>query len=119
MSKLKPYRRELSKKVRSLRKEAKWSQSELARRAGIAASAVSMIESGQRAPSLIVSRKISDALKVPLSELTGESPKGKSPKERIDKKAHAFFREFGELEDLSASERKIILEIAKEFKGKK
>jgi len=103
----------IANKIRSLRDECNWNQSKLAKEAGITASAVSMIESGQRVPSLVVIRKISDALKVSVAELTGEAPQNE-----VTKNAQAFFREFGDLKDLDVSDQKMILELAKRLKEK-
>ena len=99
--------RYISNKIKELRDECNWSQSKLANEAGITASAISMIESGQRTPSLIVIRKICDALKVSVSELTGESSQ-----DEIAQDAQVFFREFGTLKHLNESDRKMILEFA-------
>ena len=101
----------ISIKIKALRGDSGWSQSKLAEKAGITASAVSMIESGQRAPSLVVIRKISDALKVSVSELTGESTQ-----EETNQHAQAFFRQFGDINDLDPSDQKIILDLAKSLK---
>lgn len=98
-------------KIKSLREECDWSQSRLAKESGVTASAISMIENGQRAASLIVIRKISDALKVSVSELTGESTQ-----EESSQHAQAFFRQFGDLKDLNENDQKIILDLAKSLK---
>lgn len=103
----------IANKIKVLRNECNWNQSKLAKEAGITASAVSMIESGQRVPSLVVIRKISDALKVSVSELTGEAPQNE-----VTQNAQAFFREFGDLKDLDVTDQKMILEFAKRLKEK-
>ena len=103
--------RYISDKIKKLRDECNWSQSKLAKEAGVTASAISMIESGQRAPSLIVIRKISDALKVSVSELTGESSQ-----DEVAQHAQAFFRQFSDLNNLDESDQKIIVELAKRLK---
>ena len=103
--------RYISIKIKELRGECNWSQSKLANEAGITASAISMIESGQRIPSLVVIRKISDALKVSISELTGESSQ-----DTATQHAQAFFRQFGDLNHLKESDQQIILELAKRLK---
>ena len=105
--------RYISNKIKELRDECNWSQSKLANEAGITASAISMIESGQRAPSLIVIRKICDALKVSVSELTGESSQ-----DEVAQNAQAFFRQFGALEHLNESDRQMILEFARRLTEK-
>ena len=103
----------ISNKIKQLRGECNWSQSELAKQAGITPSAISMIESGQRIPSLVVIRKISEALKVSVSELTGESTQ-----EEASQHAQAFFRQFGDLKDLDEDDQKMIMELAKRLKEK-
>ena len=89
--------------IKKLREECDWSQSRLAKESGVTASAISMIENGQRVPSLVVIRKISDALKVSVSELTGESTQ-----EESSQQAQAFFRQFGDLGDLDEKDQKIL-----------
>ena len=103
----------ISSKIKSLREECDWSQSKLAKESGVTASAISMIENAQRVPSLVVIRKICDALKVSVSELTGESTQ-----EAVSQHAQAFFREFGDLKNLDQEDKKIILDLAKSFKGR-
>jgi len=56
----------VSKRVRSLRERMGWSQSELARRAGIGVSTLSDIESGRSAPRLETVVALANALGVPL-----------------------------------------------------
>ncbi len=103
----------VSSKIKELREECSWSQSTLAEKAGITASAISMIESKQRSPSLIVIRKISDALKVSVSELTGETPQ-----EEANQQTQAFFRQFSDLDDLDEGDKKMIMDIVKRLKEK-
>ncbi len=103
----------VASKIKELREECNWSQSKLAEQAGITASAISMIESGQRSLSLIVLRKISDALKVSVSELTGEAPQ-----EEVNQHAQAFFRKFSDLNDLHEDDKNMILDFAKRLKEK-
>ena len=100
-------------KIKELREKSGWSQSRLAQESGVTASAISMIENGQRAPSFVVIRKLSDALKVSVSELTGETTQ-----EEASQHAQAFFREFGTLGDLSKEDREIILKLAESLKAK-
>lgn len=101
----------IANKIKLLREECDWSQSKLAKEAGVTASAISMIESGQRVPSLVVIRKISDALKVSVSELTGESSQDESTQN-----AQAFFRQFGDLKELDETDQQMILDLAKRLK---
>lgn len=101
----------IASKIKSLREECDWSQSKLAKESGVTASAISMIENGQRAASLIVIRKVCDALKVSVSELTGETTQ-----EEAGQHAQAFFRQFGDLKDLNVNDQRIILDLAKNLK---
>lgn len=103
--------KQIANKIKLLREECDWSQSKLAKEAGVTASAISMIESGQRVPSLVVIRKISDALKVSVSELTGESSQDESTQN-----AQAFFRQFGDLKELDETDQQMILDLAKRLK---
>lgn len=104
----------IARKIKELRENCNWSQSRLAEESGVTASAISMIEGGQRAASLVVIRKICDALKVSISELTGETPQDESTQI-----AQAFFRKFGYLEDLDDTDKKMILELANRLKDKR
>lgn len=63
----------ISHKMIELRKLAGWSQSELARRAGVTSPAINQIEKGDRMPSLILILKVARAFKVSLLELIGEN----------------------------------------------
>jgi transcriptional regulator with XRE-family HTH domain len=101
----------ISTKIKSLRDECGWNQSELAKKSGVTASAISMIESGQRVPSLVVIRKISDGLKVSVAELTGESTQ-----EESSQNAQAFFRQFGDINELDEGDQDIILTLAKSLR---
>lgn len=63
------------KGIIDIRKHLGWSQSELAKYAGLTASAISLIEKGGRSPSLNTLLNISRAFNMPLSELvTCDSP---------------------------------------------
>lgn len=103
----------IAQKIKVLREECGWNQSRLAKEAGVTASAISMIESGQRAPSLVVIRKISDALKVSVSELTGEASR-----DEATQSAQAFFRQFGALKDLDETDQQMILDLARRLREK-
>ncbi len=59
--------------IKSERKKAGWTQTELAKRAGITSSALSQIESGERFPSTIVLKKLSGALSVSMDFLLGDN----------------------------------------------
>lgn len=104
---------EIAGKITKLREKANWSQSELAKRSGVTSSAISMIENGLRQPSLIVIRKISDAFRLSVSELTGEKPLQEK------NEAQVFFRKFEDLDKLPESDQKIIQDLIQSLKDKK
>ncbi len=62
-------------KIKEEREKAGWTQTELAKRAGITPSALSQIESGDRYPSTLVLAKLSRALSVSVDYLLGEKKK--------------------------------------------
>lgn len=106
----------ISDKVKKLRDAARWSQSELARRAEVTGAAISQIEKGRRIPSMVVTRKLAETLNVSVSELTGDSMPSSAD---IDDKAQAFFRSYGDIDELCKDDQKIILSIIKSMKEKK
>jgi len=64
--------KEVGRRIRRLRTgrlEGPWSQAELASRAGLTVSFLSMIERGERSPGLDTLAKLAAALHVPLAEL--------------------------------------------------
>jgi len=106
----------IADKIIELRNSVEWSQSELARRSKVTSAAISQIEKGDRTPSLLVLRKLADALNVPLSELTGDSS---SSSKELNDKAQTFFRKFGCIEKLSAEDQKIIQSIIQRLREQK
>lgn len=62
--------------LREIRTRTGYSQIELARRAGVDKSLVSLVESGKRNPSPTIIRKLADALGCPLYALLG--PEGEA-----------------------------------------
>lgn len=104
----------IASKIKSLRESANWSQSELARQAGVTSAAISQLEKGDRTPSLIVSRKLAAALKVSVNELTGEDVPSSS---EINSTAQVFFREYGDISNLSKQDQEIIKGLVKRMKG--
>ena len=106
----------ISNKIKQLRATVNWSQSELARQVGVTSAAISQIEKGDRIPSLVVTRKLASALKVTVNELTGDE--GPSSNE-INSDAQVFFREYGDIADLSEHDRRLIKGIINSMKEKK
>ena len=58
--------------LRTLRKQAKMTQPDLAERLGISRSAVSMYESGSREPNFAMLRQIAEIFDVDMNTLSGE-----------------------------------------------
>ncbi len=106
----------ISQKVKELRLLRGFTQAELAKEASVSPAAVSLIEKGERTPSLIVTRKLSKALKVSMGELTGNTDKTSAD---IDLEAQAFFRNFGDIADLEEPDQKIIKNLAKQLKERR
>ena len=61
----------LGKKIASVRKKAKLTQSDLASRVGVTAQAVSKWERGNACPDIAILDEIANALGISLSELLG------------------------------------------------
>jgi transcriptional regulator with XRE-family HTH domain len=95
----------ISKKIKALRESVGWSQAELARRAKITSAAVSLIEKGDRIPSLDVCRKIAKAFNVSTAEITGEISLSYDD---INDEAKVFFREYGGISRLSETDQKLL-----------
>lgn len=86
-----------------------WSQAELARRAGVTQSAISLILSGSRQPGEDVSNALAKALKIPPEEVfraAGLLPPSRNENKKINELAHLA----GELPD---AELENVLEFAK------
>lgn len=105
MSKHESVSRIIANKIRGLREASGWNQLELSKRADITAAALSVIEKGDRIPTIPVSNKIAKALGISLAELLGEKETSQSEKQRNES---AFFRRYGGIEQLGSEERKII-----------
>lgn len=91
--------------IKNIRESLGWSQSELARRAGVTSAAISKIESGT-SPSYEVLIKLSKALGVSVSALTGEESVKMTEKEN-------FFVKFGDIRKLKKSDQDFVLLITK------
>lgn len=97
----------VSTKIRTERDKAGWTQTELARRAGITPSALSQIESGDRYPSTIVLTKLSKALSVSIDFLLGEKKEDDLHAILQNDKIKSLFNGF---RDLSADDKESILQ---------
>ena len=102
--------KEIAQIIIELRNSVNWSQSELARKSGVTSAAISQIEKGDRMPSLVVIRKLAEALNVSVSTLTGDSTASS------DNEAQIFFRKFGDINNLSETDQNIIQSIVKRLK---
>ncbi len=96
----------ISHKIKELRDTLDWNQADLARQAGVTPAAISQIEKGERIPSLVVARKIASALSVSLEVLIGERGPSSGEEQRI----RAFYRKFGEIDQLPGEDQKKIEE---------
>lgn len=103
----------ISDNIKALRNSVGWNQSKLANQAKISGAALSKIEQGERVPTIVVLRKLANALKVEINEITGEQPIKRSEQEQHE---NSFFRKFGVLEELKDDDQKLLLEMAQRFK---
>lgn len=100
----------VSGNVKRLRESANWSQADLSKKSGVSPASISLIEKGERLPSLMVIRKLATALKVTEAEITGDS------ENQVADKAQAFFREYEDIASLKDDDKQFILNLAKQFK---
>ena len=87
----------VGKRIKSKREDASWSQTELAKRAGITPSALSQIESGERFPSTVVVHKLAKALSTSVDYLLGNRAEEYLADLLQDEKVEILFRTFKEL----------------------
>ena len=93
-------------KIKAERDKAGWTQTELAKRAGITPSALSQIESGERFPSTMVLAKLARALSVSMDYLLGEKKDDEFRSIIHNEKMKSLFSGFKEL---SANDKESIL----------
>ncbi len=106
----------ISCNIKRLRSDAGWSQADLAKKSGVSPASISLIEKGERLPSLVITRKLASAFKVSEAELTGAQ--NQSTKQ-INKEAQAFFRDYGDIAELDDADKEIILDLVNRFKERK
>lgn len=106
----------IASKIKSLRESVDWSQSVLADKAGVTSAAISLIEKGDRLPSLIVIQKLADAFNVSVAELSGNA---EVPSVKKDNEIQTFYRRFKDITNLSERDQKIIEDVIKSLKEKK
>ena len=63
----------IGERIKSIRKAQGWTQKELAKLAGLSASAITYYEKGQRIPSIIALQKIANALRVSITEISPDN----------------------------------------------
>lgn len=106
----------IGEKIKAAREKMKWSQSELAKLAGIRPSTISQIESGARKkPSIDVLQKISDALSVTVSQLLGKTGEDDLKDLLQNQDVQLFFRSY---KDLSEKDKAMIREQIEFFKSR-
>lgn len=105
-------KKNIAKKIISLRKAVGWTQSELARRSGITSAAISQIEKGNRWPSLEVIIKLRNALNVSILEFIEEPPYSQTQRE-----LETFYRKYQDIRNaLSKADENLILKIIERLK---
>jgi len=105
--------KKISINIKRLRGGLDWNQARLAQEAGISGAALSKIEGGERIPTIVVLRKLSAALKVPLHEITGEKAEEVS---ETDEHSREFFRKWDVLDDLSKEDQSRLRDMAERLK---
>lgn len=95
----------ISTNIKRLRESLGWNQSKLASEAGISGAALSKIEQGDgRMPTMIVLQKLAGALKVPVSDITGEEARNRSEE---DVRYTEFYRKYGDIEKLPQGDQEL------------
>lgn len=105
--------KKISNNIKKFRNGLDWNQAKLAKEADISGAALSKIEQGERIPTIVVLRKLSSALKVPLNEITGEDSEEISETEDRNKE---FYRQWDILDELSKEDKEILKSMAQRLK---
>jgi len=104
----------ISLNIKKLRDGLGWNQSKLAQEANISAAALSKIEKGEgRMPTIVLLRKLANALKIGVHDLTGENAVNRSESEARNIE---FYRKFSVLEELGEDDQKRLLDMAERLK---
>lgn len=90
--------RVLRKRIIEAREQHKWSQAELAAKAGVTPAAISQIESGNRTPTIPVLHRIANVLGESIDFLTGKTDKSEFEDMLQQDDFKAFFRGFRSLD---------------------
>ncbi len=106
----------VSARIKSERDKAGWTQTQLAKRAGITPSALSQIESAERFPSTIVLTKLARALSVTTDYLLGEKKEDDFYAMLQNDKIKSLFSSFKEL---SAEDKDTILKQVEWLKSRR
>ncbi len=96
-----------------LRVAMSWSQTDLARKAGVTSAAISQLEKGSRMPSLRVATKLAATFGMSLSEFMGD---GETHPEMLKNYTYKFYIKYKELYDLTPDQQDLILKIIQHFK---
>lgn len=99
-------------RLRQARELRELSQADLAKRARLQPSAVSHFETGSRKPSFANLRRLADALSVSIDYLLGRS-------ESVGGSDHTADVLYRDIEQLSASDREIVRDMAKAMAARK
>jgi transcriptional regulator with XRE-family HTH domain len=94
----------ISKNIIKYRKQYGWSQSELARKAGVTSAAISKLEDGKRNPSLPVLFKICEAFNIPAMALVDM----KVDENCVKDVTNIFYTKWRDIENLSEDAQKLI-----------
>ncbi len=100
--------RRVASKIKELREVRGWSQSDLARAAGVTPAAISQIEGGGRIPTATVLALVGQVLGVSVDTILGLGPP--------DTEVEVFYRE---LRALSDNDRRVVMDVVKSMGGKK
>lgn len=104
----------ISHNIKMLRSNIGWTQAKLAQEAGISGAALSKIEKGEgRVPTIVVLRKLANALMVELTDITGEKTTDRTESEERNLE---FYRKFSMISELSAGDQEILLGMATRLK---
>lgn len=100
----------IGKVIKKYRQKLGWSQSELARQTNVTSAAISLIEGGNRIPSLRVIQKLAKILNLSIKELSN------TPSSLTKEKY--FYIKFAILRKLKKCDQELILAIAKRMAAK-
>lgn len=103
---------DLSERISKMRRQHGWKQQELAERAGITQGALSQIENGKRAPTLLVLRKLAKAFELSVEVLV-EVPKYEYTNEPA---IRDFYQRYQIINELTDDDQQMILDMVKRLK---